>query len=173
LRKLRRNFFRGGGWSETSDDRTASINEKLFEVPPNVIAALLFAKPSEQRRRVVTIDLDLGEHREGHPIFGGRKFENLGVGAGLLSAELVAREREDLKALCGVFVMKRTQTCVLRREASSTRNVDDQANLIDVRVKRDRFARDRFHAEVGKSRHPLTVVHHRPNNTLLLRAYPG
>jgi hypothetical protein len=75
-----------------------------------------------------------------------------------LSAELVAWKREDLKALGVVFVMKRTQTCVLRRKASSTRNVNDQAHLIFVGVKRDRFTRDRFHTEVGKSRHLFTVV---------------
>jgi hypothetical protein len=60
--------------------------------------------------------------------------------------------------------MKRTQTCVLRREASSTRNVYDQANLIYVQIKRDCFARDRFHAEVSEGRHPFTVAQRHRND---------
>ena len=74
------------------------------------------------------------------------KVLDLGVGSGLLISELIAREPEDLEAI-DVF-MKRTQTCVLRREASSARDVDDQADLALEPIERHLVARDRGHLEV-------------------------
>ena len=71
---------------------------------------------------------------------------DLGVGARLLVAELVARNAEDDEVV--VVVVKRTQTCVLRREASSTRDVDDERELALVVGEVDLVARDRGHGDV-------------------------
>jgi hypothetical protein len=86
------------------------------------------------------------EHRERDTELGGGELEDLGVGSGLLPTELVAGEAEDDDVV--VIVMERTQTCVLRREASSARNVDDQAELVPELIERHRVAGDRGHLEV-------------------------
>jgi hypothetical protein len=86
------------------------------------------------------------EHRERDAVLRGGEFEDLGVGPGFLSAELVAGESEDRNIV--VFVMEGTQTCVLRGEASSARDVDDQTELVPELVERDGVAGDRDHLEV-------------------------
>ena len=65
-----------------------------------------------------------------------------------MCTELVAREREHIEAASGIVSLKRAQTCVLRRKASSARNIDDEANLIAVPIEADRFTTDRVHGEV-------------------------
>ena len=45
-------------------------------------------------------------------------------------------------------MVERTQTCVLGCEASSTRDVDDQQNLITELIEVDLFAGDALHLEV-------------------------
>jgi hypothetical protein len=70
----------------------------------------------------------------------GREFEDLGVGAGLLVRELVARESEHDDVV--VVIVKRTQTCVLRREASSAGDVDDQCKVALELVEVHLFAGD-------------------------------
>ena len=52
----------------------------------------------EQRVRVRAVDLDLGEHREGHVVVGGAELLDFGLVAGLLMAELVAGEAEHGEA---------------------------------------------------------------------------
>jgi hypothetical protein len=86
------------------------------------------------------------EHRERDAELGGDELQDLLVGSGLLGAELVAGETENGDIV--VVVMERTQTCVLRREASSAGDVDDQADLAAESVERDLLAGDRGHLEV-------------------------
>jgi hypothetical protein len=86
------------------------------------------------------------EHRERDAELRGGEFEDLGIRSGFLPTELIAREAEDGNIV--VVVMERTQTCVLRREASSARDVDDQTELVPELVERDRVAGDRDHLEV-------------------------
>ena len=81
---------------------------------------------------------------------------HLGIGAGLLGAELVTGEGENGEALVLVVFVKRTQTCVLRREASFAGDVDDQADLISIRGEAHVLAGDGLHLEVvqvGHGRH--------------------
>ena len=70
------------------------------------------------------------------------------VGSRFLCAELVAGKAQHGEAGGGIFVMKRTQTCVLRREASSAREVDDEEHLAAVVGKAHLFSADGPHAEV-------------------------
>ena len=58
--------------------------------------------------------------------------------AWLLAAELITREGEDVETVD--VVMERTQTCVLRRGASKTRDVDDQVVLTSELAEVDRLA---------------------------------
>jgi hypothetical protein len=88
------------------------------------------------------------EHREVGVVLRRRKLENLGIRAGFLCTELVAREGKDVEALGTVFVLKRTQTCVLAGKASIAGNVDDEQRLALVLAKVDLLARDRRHGEV-------------------------
>ena len=98
-----------------------------------------------ERSFVVAVDLNLGEHREVRVILRGGELENLLVRARFLCTELVARKGEDGDV--GISV-KRTQTCVLRREASSARYVDDQTCLAAELVERHGLAGDRRHFEI-------------------------
>jgi len=45
-------------------------------------------------------------------------------------------------------MVERTQTCVLRREASSARNVDDEQYLVAELVELDLVAGDALHLEI-------------------------
>ena len=143
------------GWSEALDHVALLVDEELLEVPGDVggvtVARLLGLEPVVQRCRAVTVDLDLVEDRERDPELRGGELEDLGVGAGLLAPELVAREGEDGDIV--VVVVERTQTCVLRGEASSARDVDDEADLAAELFERHLIARDRRHLELVKRGH--------------------
>ena len=78
-------------------------------------AALLRAEPGEERVRVVAVDVDLGEHREGDAVVALAERRDLGLVARLLVAELVAGEAEDGEAPLGVGVVQLLQPGVLRR----------------------------------------------------------
>jgi len=91
------------------------------------------------------------EHGERHTVVRGGELQDLLVGAGLLVGELVAREAEDGDVV--VVVVERTQTCVLRGEASSARDVDDEADLAAELFERHLIARDRRHLELVKRGH--------------------
>ena len=60
--------------------------------------------------------------------------------------ELITRETEHLNV--GELVVERTQTCVLRGEASSARHIDDEEHLVAELVEVDLFAGDARHLEV-------------------------
>jgi hypothetical protein len=86
------------------------------------------------------------EHRERRTVLRRGEFEDLLVGSGFLVGELVARKGEDGDVV--VVIVERTQTCVLRREASKAGDVDDQADLSAELVEGDLLAGDRGHLEI-------------------------
>lgn len=138
--------------SETGDYSTAAVDEELLEVPRDVAgfggAGLFGAQPLIQIAGTVAVDVDLGEHREVGVVFRRGELEDLAIGAGLLRPELITRKGEDVETAIGKVELKRTQTCVLRRKASITRDVDDEADLIAVPVECNRLTTDRGHREV-------------------------
>jgi hypothetical protein len=75
-----------------------------------------------------------------------------------LRPELIAGETQDREVLRLVFFVKGTQTCVLRREASLGRDVDDQARLTFEGRKFDRLTGDRIHRQVVKFGHRRSPV---------------
>jgi hypothetical protein len=98
------------------------------------------------------------EHREGDVIGGGGELEDLGVGAGFLPGELVAREPENAETLRLVVLMERTQTCVLRGEASSAGDVDDEQYLVTEIPEFDIVTDDRLHGQVVEMRHGIDRI---------------
>ena len=130
-------------WAKPGNDGTRLVDKELLEVPRDCIALgvawLLGAQPLVEIASTVAVDLDLGEHREVGVVLRRGELENFSVGSGLLAAKLVTRKGQNGKSLGGVVSLKRTQTCVLRRKASSAGDVDDQTNLPAERLQRDGF----------------------------------
>ena len=140
---------------ESSHHIAGSIHEELLEVPGDIralaLTGLLGLEPLVQLGSVVAVHVDLGEHREIDVVVVGDEGTDFFGGARLLLAELVAREAEDTDPV--VVMMKRTQTCVLRREASSGGDVDDEAGLIGEVREGHLLTLKRRHGEVVESAH--------------------
>jgi hypothetical protein len=117
---------------------------------------LVRAQPAVERGCVVAVDVDLGEHWEIDVVLGGRELEDLCVRARLLAGELVTGEGEDVEPLVAELFLKRTQTCVLRRKASSARYVDDQADLVLKLGEGHLVPGDRLHLEICEC-HACTI----------------
>ena len=131
-------------------DGAVAVDQELLEVPGDVgrvaLARLGGLQQRVQRRLVSAVHIDLGEHREVDIVGRGGEVENLGIGAGLLVPELVAGKGQD-GYVVALIVVEDTQTCVLKGEASTTGDVDDQASPTAKLLERNRFARDRSHRE--------------------------
>jgi hypothetical protein len=143
------------GWREPGHHVTGSVHQKFLEVPGDIralgLAGLLGLEPLVQLGSVVAVHVDLGEHREIDVVVVGDEGTDFFGGAGLLLAELVAREAEDADPV--VVMMKRTQTCVLRRDASSGGDVDDETGLIGEVREGHLLTLKRRHGEVVESAH--------------------
>jgi len=114
---------------EPGHDLTGAVDQELLEVPCDVgsfaLSGLLSLHPLVEVAGVVAVDLDLGEYREIDLIVVGDELPDLLGATRLLGTKLIAWKCQDGEAVG--FVVERTQTCVLRRKASKTRDVDDQA----------------------------------------------
>jgi len=152
--QLGADFFRRGLRTPASHRGTRSIDEELLKVPRNLRAVtragLLLLEPLVERRSTVAVDIDLGEHRKVDVIFRRCELDDFRVGARLLTAELVAREGQNLEPIAAVLFFERTQTCVLRRQASTTRHVDDETDLTFKLREIQRGAINCIHRERGK-----------------------
>ena len=95
-------------------------------------AGLLVLEPHVERMGVVAVDVDLGEHRERDAVVLLAERADLLLGAGLLVAELVAREAEHHQPLVGVVVVQLLQALVLRRQAALAGGVDHEDDVADV-----------------------------------------
>jgi hypothetical protein len=144
------NLFRRGRRRESAHDVAVSIHEELLEIPGDVgavtLTRLCCLEHLIELGSPVAVDLDLGEHREVDVELRRDELEDLLIGSGLLSSELVARKTEDLDLV--ELVMQRTQTCVLRGEASSAGDIDNEEHLATELVEVDLLARDARHLEV-------------------------
>ena len=131
-------FFGCGRRCVPLDHVAVAVDEELLEIPRDVgavaSAGLCTLQERVEGRLVLAVHVDLGEHREVDIELRRHELEDLGVGAGLLRTELVAGNAEDDQVV--IVVVKRTQTCVLRREASSAGDVDDEGELALVGVER-------------------------------------
>lgn len=126
------------------------IDHELFEVPGDVgrvgIAGLSRPKQPVQLAGTIPVDFDLREHRKVDVVLRRDELEDFGFGSWLLRPELVARKPEHLNVV--ELMMQRTQTCVLRGEASSAGDVDNHEHLIPELAEVDLFAGDARHLEI-------------------------
>lgn len=133
-----------GGASPATLDVTIPANEELLKVPLDNLQAqqarLLLLEPGEQRVGVVAVDIGLLHDGEADAIVDLAEVLDLIVGAGLLGAELVAGEAEDLKVF-GVLgldaLVDLLETFVLRCETTLGGSVDDEDDLALVVGGRD------------------------------------
>ncbi len=148
-RQLCRYFLWGDGRGVALEHGSVPSNEELGEVPNYVGVAVLLGMVSlqevVQRGGTISVDLDLGEHWEGHVIVGRGEFENLGITARLLGAELVAWKAKNSETSVLIVFVKGTQTCVLGSKASGAGDVHDQADLVLVGGEADLLAGDGCH----------------------------
>lgn len=158
LVEICRDVFWGGRRCVPLDHVAGLVDEEFLEVPGDVsglaFARLGFLEHLIEGSGAVAVHFDLREHGEAHIELRGCEFEDLSVGAGLLVRELVARKSEHDDVV--VFIVKRTQTCVLRCEASSAGDVDDQ--------RKDALELIEAHLLTGDGRHfEIMEVGHGPN----------
>ena len=148
---MRCDFLGRDGGAEPLDDVAIAVHEELLEVPGDgarvSVAGLFGAEPLIQVARAIAVDFDPAEDREGGVVLRRGELEDLGIGARLLLGELIARERKDAETVGAVLFMKCTQTCVLGRQPSEARNVDDETHRVAVRLEVDVFTGDGLHGE--------------------------
>lgn len=123
--------LRGAG--PPADDLPILADQKLLKVPLDALQAhdsgLLVLQEVVQRAGLVAVDVDLAEHGEGDAVVELTEGLDVRVGAGLLRAELVAGEAEDLKTLRVLGVQRlveRLERGVLASEAAFAGDVDDE-----------------------------------------------
>lgn len=75
--------------------------------------------------RARAVDVDFGEKREIHAKIDLASLLDLGVVAGFLLSELIAREAKNSKSLIFVCVMKLLKTCELGGEPAFRSGIDD------------------------------------------------
>ena len=150
---------------EAADDLAGPIDQELLEVPRDIarcsLAWLFRLQQLIQRAGAATVDFDLREHRKAHVVLACGELEDLCIGSGLLCTELVAWKGEHGETVPLVVVVKRTQTCVLGREASKGGHVHNETDLVTERSETDLLARDRRHGNVvhlGHSPHGTTPL---------------
>ena len=115
------------------DDVAVAIDQELGEVPLDRLGAeqsgLRLLQVLVERRRVLAVDVDLGEQRKRDAVVDLAERLDLLLAAGLLRAELVAGKAEDLEPLAVQLLVERLEPLVLRRESALARRVDDQQRL--------------------------------------------
>src|SRR5215469_8420788 len=108
--------------TEARDHCAVGPHQELLEVPLDVSGLTLSIGSHRQlvidRVPAWPVDLDLLEHRETDPVCRRAELGDLLSAAGLLTAELVAREAHDGEPAVGVALVQRFQACVLRCEAA-------------------------------------------------------
>lgn len=133
--------------SPAADDLSVLPDEELLKVPLDPLDAkqtgLLLGEPLEERVGAFAVDVDLLHDGEGHAVVDLAEVLDVVVGAGLLAAELVAGEAEDLevRVLGGDVLVELLEALVLRGEAALGRRVDDEDDAVLVVGEGDLLAR--------------------------------
>src|SRR5688572_20606778 len=153
-RILRRHLAR-----EERDDLAVLADHVLAEVPGRQVAA--GAEVGVDRRLIgAGLGHHLLEHREGHVVGQLAEGRDLLRAPWLLTAEVVAREAEDVECLALHLALELLQPLVLRGEAALARDVDDEAHLAAVLAEIRRLAVEGVRLHVVKRAHG-------PSRTLL------
>lgn len=126
---------------------TVLPDQELLKVPLDPLnakqAGLLLGEPLEERGGGVAVDVDLLHDGEGHAVVDLAEVLDVVVASGLLAAELVAGEAEDLelRVLGGDVLVQLLEALVLRGEAAFGGRVDDEDDAALVVGERDLLAR--------------------------------
>src|SRR5262249_32836580 len=82
-----------------------------------------------QRMLGGSIDLNLGEPRKGDAVIGRTEILDFGFISGFLMPELIAGESQHAESTVPVFLVKRLQADILRRESALTGDVHNEQDL--------------------------------------------
>ena len=105
-------------------------NQEFGKVPTYVVLVLgIGLEPCVERNLVLAVYLNLVKLGECDMIVGSAELLDFGNGAGSLSAELVAREIQNLESLLIVFLINLLQILVLRRESATGGGIYNQQEL--------------------------------------------
>lgn len=146
-------FAVGGGFGVPAFDELAvAADEEFAEVPFHVTGELRgrAGEGGVEGVLVRAFDVELVEEGEGDVVFAGAEFFDLVVGAGFLSAELVAGEAEDDEALVFEFPVGGFEGFVLRGVAAFGGDVDDEEDFAFVGGEAGVFAVDVFEGDLGE-----------------------
>src|ERR1700687_2221793 len=80
----------------------------------------------------LAVDLDFGKQGKGDSVVAFAEAENFLVAAGLLVAELIAGEGQNLQSLGAIFFIELLQPLVLRRVSAAAGGVDDEQDLAAI-----------------------------------------
>ena len=120
---------------ELGDDLAVATDQVFLEVPDDIAGDGLIGVARQeliQLTLIIAFDRHLGKQIERDVLLSAKRFD-VGIGAGLLIAEVIGWEREDLEALVLVFFVYRLQTGVRAiGEPSLTGDVDDQQHVAFV-----------------------------------------
>lgn len=133
-----------GRWAEAGDDVAAAVGEELGEVPFDAVdsdeaedAGLLTAEELVERMGAGAVDIDLGEDGKGDAVIFAAEVADLFGGTGLLVAELVGGEAEDIEAAVFIGAIEEFEAGVLRREAALAGGIDDEQDAAAESVERN------------------------------------
>lgn len=145
-------------------DAALPIDEEFREIPfdrfrPQQSARFPRQLPVE-RMGVRPAHVDLGEQREGNAVVQPAFALDRLLIARLLTGELITRKAEHAQTLAAVCLVKPLQLPELRREAASSRRVDDDQHISAIDFKCRRFPVNRANfgvvAHVGSN--PLVTI---------------
>ena len=100
----------------------------------------------------LALDHDLFEHRELDVEAGLAEFGDLGVGAWLLTGELVGRKAGDHQALVAIGFIELLQPVILGRKAAFGRHIDHQHHLAGEITQTGRGAVDAIDGDIVDDR---------------------
>src|SRR5690606_36481067 len=136
---------------------SVAADQELGEVPLDRTeaqqAAPLAPEPGPQRMRAGAVDLDLGRHREIHPVVERAELLDLLLAARFLVAELVAGKPQHHQSAFAIVAPELLQAGVLRGEAALRGHVDEQLHLSSELREPQRLAADCGRGEVERGAH--------------------
>src|SRR5262245_42949634 len=137
---------------EALDDLAVAPDQELLEVPTDV-AGVAFAVGGGrellvQRVTTVAVHLDLLRDRELHVVTRRAERADLLGCAGLLRAELVARDADDGEALRSEALVQGLETRVLRGQAALRRHVHEERDLALLGAEHVRLTFERLQRNV-------------------------
>src|ERR1035441_1738437 len=127
-------------------------DQELLEIPLDVTR---FARRIGHGRQLGVdrvparpVDLDLLEHRKGHPVGSRAELADLLRGARLLPAELVAGEADHAEALLAEALVQPLQSRVLGCQAAPGGDVDHEQRFAREVAERSRLAGEGVHRKI-------------------------